>query len=58
MGAIRRAYCYVTRKKGKIILLFFILLIMATFVLAGLSTQKASQAAQKNLREALGAKMR
>ena len=56
MRTIKRAYLYVTRKKGKSILLFFILLIMATFVLTGLSIQKASQAAQKNLREALGGK--
>lgn len=54
MGTIKRAFLYVARKKGKSILLFFILLIMATFVLTGLSTQKASQEAQKNLREALG----
>lgn len=54
MRTIKRAYLYVTRKKGKSILLFFILLIMATFVLTGLSIQKASQAAQRNLREALG----
>ena len=56
MRIIKRAFLYVTRKKGKSILLFFILLIMATFVLTGLSTQKASQEAQKNLREALGGK--
>ncbi len=54
MGTTKRAFLYVTRKKGKSILLFFILLIMSTFVLTGLSTQKASQEAQKNLREALG----
>ena len=54
MGTIKRAFLYITRKKGKSILLFFILLIMSTFVLTGLSTQKASQEAQKNLREALG----
>ena len=54
MGTIKRAYLYVTRKKGKSILLFFILLIMATFVLTGLSIEKVSQAEQKNLREALG----
>ena len=54
MRIIKRAYLYVTRKRGKSILLFFILLIMSTFVLTGLSTQKASQEAQKNLREALG----
>ena len=56
MGTYKRAYLYVTRKKGKSILLFFIFLIMATFVLAGLSIQKASQAAQKKLREAIGGK--
>lgn len=49
MGTYKRAYLYVTRKKGKSILLFFIFLIMATFVLAGLSIQKASQAAQKKI---------
>ncbi len=54
MGTIRRAYLYVTRKKGKSVLLFFILLIMATFVLTGLSVEKVSQAEQKKLREALG----
>lgn len=54
MGTIKRAFLYVTRKKGKSILLFFILLVMATFVLTGLSIEKSSQAAQKNLREALG----
>lgn len=47
MRTIKRAFLYVTRKKGKSILLFFILLIMATFVLTGLSTQKVSQAEQK-----------
>ncbi len=54
MRIIKRAYLYVTRKKGKSILLFFILLIMATFVLTGLSIRKASQAAQTNLRGTLG----
>ncbi len=54
MGTIRRAFLYVTRKKGKSVLLFFILLIMATFVLTGLSAREASREAQKNLREALG----
>lgn len=54
MGTIRRAYLYVTRKKGKSILLFFILLIMATFILTGLSIEKMSQVEQKNLRGALG----
>ena len=54
MGIVKRAYLYVTRKKGKSILLFFVLLIMATFVLSGLSIEKASQAEQKSLRQSLG----
>lgn len=54
MGIIKRALLYVTRKRGKSILLFFILLVMATFVLTGLSIEKSSQKAQQNLRAALG----
>lgn len=54
MGTIKQAFLYVTRKKGKSILLFFILLVMATFVLTGLSIAKSSQEAQQNLRETLG----
>lgn len=41
-------------KAGKTILLFAILLIMATFVLTGLSIWKASEAAQLDLRQSLG----
>lgn len=54
MSTIRRAFLYVTRKKGKSILLFFILLIMATFVLSGLSIEKAAQSEQKKLRKTMG----
>ncbi len=54
MGTVKRAFLYVTRKKGKSILLFFVLLIMATFVLSGLSIEKASQEEQKSLRKSLG----
>ena len=54
MGTVKRAFLYVTRKKGKSILLFFVLIIMATFVLSGLSIEKASQAEQKSLRQSLG----
>ena len=54
MGFIKRAYFYVTRKRGKSILLFIILLVMATFVLTGLAIWKASQTAQLDLRQSLG----
>ena len=56
MSIIKRAFLYVTRKRGKTILLFAILLIMATFVLTGLSIWKASEAAQLSLRQSLGGK--
>ena len=56
MSIIKRAFLYVARKRGKTILLFAILLIMATFVLTGLSIWKASEAAQLNLRQSLGGK--
>lgn len=54
MGFIKRAFLYVTRKRGKSVLLFVILLVMATFVLTGLSIWKASEAAQLDLRQSLG----
>lgn len=54
MNCIKRAFLYVTRKRGKSILLFAILLIMATFVLTGLSVRKASESAQLELRQSLG----
>lgn len=56
MNCIKRAFLYVTRKRGKSILLFAILLIMATFVLTGLSVRKASESAQLELRQSLGGK--
>ena len=54
MGFIQRAFLYVTKKRGKSALLFIILLVMATFVLTGLSIEKAAQVTQDNLRYALG----
>ena len=56
MSIFKRAFLYVTRKRGKTILLFTILLIMATFVLTGLSIWRASEAAQLELRRSLGGK--
>lgn len=56
MSNFKRAFLYITRKRGKTMLLFAILLIMATFVLTGLSIWKASEAAQLNLRQSLGGK--
>lgn len=57
MGIFKRAFLYVVRKRGKTVLLFAILLVMATFVLTGLSICKASEAAQLELRRSLGGKL-
>lgn len=54
MNCMKRAFLYVTRKRGKSLVLFTILLIMATFVLTGLSIGKASKTAQQNMRHKLG----
>lgn len=58
MSFIKRAFLYVTRKKGKTALLFFILLIMATFVLTGLSIGRATKLAQETLRQNMGGSFR
>ncbi len=54
MSTFKRAFLCVTRKRGKTLLLFTILLTMATFVLTGLSVGKAAQTAQRRLRQSLG----
>lgn len=54
MGFLQRAFLYVIRKKGKSVLLLIILLVMATFVLTGLTIEKATLATQQSLREAMG----
>ena len=54
MGTIKRAFLYVTRKKGKSILLFFVLLTMAAFVLSGISIERAARLEQKKLRQTMG----
>ena len=54
MNFMNRAWLYIIRKKGKSILLFIILLVMATFVLTALAFGNASNAAQMELRKSLG----
>ncbi len=56
MSIFKRAFLYVMRKRGKTFLLFAILLIMATFVLTGLSIWKALETAQLDLWQSLGGK--
>ncbi len=54
MNFLNRAWLYIIRKKGKSILLFIILLVMATFVLTALAIGNASRSAQQDLRKSLG----
>ena len=54
MNFMNRAWLYIVRKRGKSILLFAILLVMATFVLTALALGNASKAAQQELRQSLG----
>lgn len=56
MNFFKRARLYMIRKRGKSILLFIILFIMATAVLTGLALAGASDTAQKNLKKSLGGK--
>ena len=54
MNFMNRAWLYIVRKRGKSILLFVILPVMATFVLTALALGNASKAAQQELRQSLG----
>lgn len=54
MGLGKRALLYLTRKRGKTLILFLLLLVIATMALSGLAIKQAAQTAQLNVREALG----
>lgn len=48
MGSFKRAVLYITQKKKKSILMFFILFCIATAVLSGISIKKATSIARQN----------
>lgn len=54
MSLFRRAFLYVTRKRGKSAILFLLLAVVATLVLSGVAIRDALQTAQLNVRQALG----
>ena len=54
MSLFKRAWLYITRKKGRTVLMFFIFLIMATVIISGISIKKAAQSSMKQAREAVG----
>ena len=53
MNFIKRAYLYTTRKKVRTILLFSIILIMATLLIVCFSINSSSSMADANVRKAL-----
>lgn len=54
MSLIHRAVLYVTRKWSKSLLLFLMLLVIASLVLSGAAIRSATETAQLNVRQALG----
>lgn len=56
MKILKRALKYVTRKRAKTLVLFFLLLIIGMLVLLGISVKKASDFSQDKLRKSLGGK--
>lgn len=56
MKTIKRAIKYITRKKGKTLVLFLLLLVIGILILLGISVKKASDISQQKLRKSLGGK--
>lgn len=54
MSLFERAWLYVTRKKGRTMVIFCIFLVMATAILTGISIKKAAQVAMQQARESVG----
>lgn len=54
MSLFRRAIMYITRKRGKSMLLLLLLLVIASLVLSGVAIKEATRTAQLNVRQALG----
>jgi len=51
---LKRAFFYVTRKRGKTLILFMVLLVISTFVLTGISVLQAANTSALSLRQSLG----
>jgi len=51
---IKRAFFYITRKKGKTLILLLTLFIISTFVLTGLSILAAADQSALGLRQSVG----
>lgn len=55
MNSVKRSICYVTRKKGKSLTLFLLLLLVTVSVMTGISIRNGTESAAQNLRETIGA---
>jgi ABC-type antimicrobial peptide transport system permease subunit len=51
---MKRAWLYITRKKGRSILLFAVLMLLAAFLVASLSIRRAADVAAQEVRQSLG----
>ena len=54
MNTVKRAWLYITRKKGRSILLFAVLLVIAALLTASLSIRSSADAAAQEVRQSLG----
>ena len=54
MSLFERAWLYITRKRGKTLIMFCILFAMASGILSGISIKKDAQAAMQQARESVG----
>lgn len=57
MNFVKRAFRYCFRQKGKTMILFFILVILSTFLLTGLAIRDASEGAAADVQTAIGGKI-
>ncbi|MBD3949319.1 FtsX-like permease family protein [Tuanshanicoccus lijuaniae] len=55
MSVLKRAFLYITRKKAKSIIMFFILFGIATSMIAGFAIKSATKETRKNINSAIGA---
>ena len=54
MSILKRAVLYITRKRGKALIMFFILFILSTFAITGLSILQSTQETALSLRQSIG----
>lgn len=54
MNFMQRGWLYITRKKGKTLVMFIILFVMATAIMSGIAIKKAAQTSMQQARESVG----